>query len=256
MLPAERHEKTLSLINEKEFVTVNEIIELLGVSKPTVMRDLAKLEKQKLIFRTHGGATSVKLGTKFEPTHSMKENQSIQEKQKIAKLASQFINPGETILLDSGSTTLALAQQLLTAKDITVITNDLKVAMCLTENESIELIVLGGQKRKGVFSLIGSIPENLIINLSVDKAFLGADAIDFDKGITNSNLDEVNLKKLMINISKRVILLVDSSKFDHIAFAKVGDIDLIDDLITDNNREKENFIDGLKELNISVHIAT
>lgn len=256
MLPAERLERILGYINENGFVTVNELSENFEASKPTIMRDLAKLEVQQKIYRSHGGASSIQLGTKFEPTHSVKENQEVDKKSKIALMAKQFVNPNETILLDSGSTTLMLAQQLLTMKNLTVITNDLKIAICLSENEDIDLVVLGGQKRKGVFSLIGSIPENLIVNLCVDKAFLGVDAIDLEKGLTNSNLDEMNLKKLMIDISQKTILLVDSTKFNHKAFAKIGDIELVDHIITDDQLTDERIITELKERKIKLHIAT
>jgi DeoR/GlpR family transcriptional regulator of sugar metabolism len=256
MLPAERLERILSYINENGFVTVNELLERFEVSKPTIMRDLTKLEVQQMIYRSHGGASSIQVGTKFEPTHSVKENQEVDKKKKIALLAKQFINPNETILLDSGSTTLMLAQQLLSMKNLTVITNDLKIAMCLSENEDIDLVVLGGQKRKGVFSLIGSIPENLIVDLCVDKAFLGVDAIDLNKGLTNSNLDEMNLKKLMIGIAKKTILLVDSTKFNHTAFAKIGDIELVDYIITDDQLKDEIIISELKKRKIKLHIAT
>jgi len=254
MLPAERLEKIITYVNEKGFVTVNELLKMFNVSKPTIMRDLAKLENDQRILRTHGGASSIKAGTRFEPTHVMKENQEIEKKRQIAKVAKNFINPYETILLDSGSTTLMLAEQLTTMKNITVITNDLKVAMCLGGNEDIELVVLGGQKRKGVFSLIGSIPENLIVDLCIDKAFIGADAVSIDKGIMNSNLDEMNLKKLMIEQSNTKYLLVDSTKFNHSAFAKVGDIELMNHIITDEGLA-EKTISELEEKHIKVHIA-
>jgi DeoR/GlpR family transcriptional regulator of sugar metabolism len=255
MLPEERQKRLLNFINERGFVTINNLVEMIDVSKPTIMRDLSKLEKQNMIIRTHGGATSVHAGTKYEPTHSMKEGQAVNKKKKIAMVAKSFIKPGETILLDSGSTTLMLAQQILSMRNLTVITNDLKIAICLSENEEIDLVVLGGQKRKGVFSLIGSIPESLLMNLCVDKAFLGVDAIDLERGISNSNLDEVNLKRLMLANSKEKILLVDSSKFNHIAFAKIGDIDLVDHIITDDELEDGKTISGIKDKRVKIHFA-
>lgn len=255
MLPAERLERILIRINENAYVTINELMLWFNVSKPTIMRDLTKLENQGLINKTHGGATSLYPKTKFEPTHSMKESHAIDKKHQIAKKAIQFIQPGETILIDSGSTTLLLAQQLVFFNDVTVITNDLKIAMTLSENENIDLVVLGGQKRKGVYSLIGSIPENILVNLYVDKVFIGADAIDFDKGITNSNLDEVNLKKIMLQISNKVILLADSSKFNHTAFARIGDLELVDYIVTDYEITEKSILDKLKEKKVSVHIA-
>lgn len=255
MLPAERLERIYTFINDKGFVTINELLDMFDVSKPTVMRDLAKLEKENRIVRSHGGAMSLEAGTKFEPTHSMKEGKAVEKKKKIAEMAVTLIKPGETILLDSGSTTLMLAHQLLTMKNITVITNDVKIAMCLCDNEDLDLVVLGGQRRKGVFSLIGSMAESLLKDLCVDKAFMGADAIDIERGITNANLDEVNLKKLMIANCKESILLVDSTKFNNRAFAKIGDIDIVDHIITDIGLNDQKVLSELKEKNVKVHFA-
>lgn len=173
----------------------------------------------------------------------------------IAQLALAFIHPGETILLDSGSTALMLAKQLVKARNITVITNDIKSAMCLSENEAIDLVVLGGQRRRGVYSLVGPFTELLLQNLNVDKVFLGADAVDIQKGITNSNIDELNIKKGMIAIAKEVILLADSSKFNQVAFSHIADLDVLDAIITDRHIDQKGVLKALQEKGIQVHIA-
>jgi len=233
MLQAERAEKILQFINEKGFVKTTELIELCKVSKPTIIRDLQVLEKEGAIIRTHGGAKSVKKGTNFEPKQSLKEQIANESKKQIAKVAKQYIFPGETILLDSGTTTLMLANELKDMENITVITNDIKVAMVLAENDGIELVVLGGQKRKGVYSLIGPITEMLTSQFHVDKVFLTADAIHIHKGITNSNIEESSVKKAFIDICKERFLLVDSSKFSSISFFKIADIFEVQTIITD-----------------------
>lgn len=238
MLPIERLEKIKEYIDEKGTVTISELTEVFKVSKATILRDLKRLDEQNLIIRAHGGATKVSKGTRFEPRHALKEKEAVDKKKHIAKYAKKFIFPGETIMLDSGSTTLMLAFQILQMENITVITNDIKIAMTLTENDNIDLVVLGGQRRKGVYSLIGPFTENIISNLNVDKVFLGADAVDIEKGITNSNIDETNIKKAMIDISKEVILLADSRKFNKTAFTKIADINVLDKIITDDGLEK------------------
>lgn len=255
MLQAERLEKILQYVNEKGFVKNSDLMEMFQVSKPTIIRDLLKLESQNLIVRTHGGATSIKKGTRFEPRHTIKENQSTHKKEKIALLAKKLIHPGETILLDSGSTTYALAKQLLTVKNVTIITNDINIAMCLSKNEEIELVVLGGQKRSGVYSLVGPFTEEALRNLYVDKVFLGADAVDVNRGITNSNIDEINIKKMMIAIAKETILLADSSKFNNVAFSKIADIDALDVIITDREIYEKHVLEALSDRNITIHIA-
>ncbi|WP_419879346.1 DeoR/GlpR family DNA-binding transcription regulator [Brevibacillus centrosporus] len=255
ILQAERYEKITQYVNQKGFASIAELTELLDVSKPTVLRDLLKLEEQQLIIRTYGGAASLHKGTNFEPRHSEKERQAAENKEMIAQLALTFIHPGETILLDSGSTALMLAKQLVKSKNITVITNDIKSAMCLCENEAIDLVVLGGQRRRGVYSLVGPFTEMLLQNLNVDKVFLGADAVDIQKGITNSNIDELNIKKGMIAIAKEVILLADSSKFEQVAFSHIANLDVLDAIITDRHIEQKGVLKVLQEKGIHVHIA-
>ncbi len=255
MLQAERLEQITRYVNEKGFVSISELLKLFHVSKPTIMRDLLKLEEKYLIVRTYGGASSVRKGTTFEPRHSVKEGNAIDKKTKIALLAKKLIHPGETIVLDTGSTTLMLAKQLLHVKNITVITNDIKIAMTLSENEDIELVVLGGQKRKGVYSLVGPFTENVLQNLNVDKVFLGADAVDIDKGITNSNIDEINIKRMMIMNAKEKILLADSSKFNTIAFSKIASIDVLDTIVTDNGVNEKDILKALSEKKVKLHIA-
>lgn len=254
MLQGERLNKIVEYINEKKVVTIAELCKEFKVSKPTISRDLRKLELEQLINRTYGGAMSLTRGTNFEPTYAIKENEKKAEKEAIGNCAIDLISQGETIMLDSGSTTLMLAKKMINLSNITVITNDLKIAMLLSKNEKIELVVLGGQRRKGVYSLIGPFTESLLQSLNVDKVFLGADAIDIEKGITNSNIDETNIKRTMIDISKRVIVLVDSSKFGKIAFTKVCNIDSIDEIVTDSNISQNNF-NKIKESKIKIHLA-
>lgn len=236
MLQIERLEKLLEYINEKGTAHIPELVDVFGVSKTTVLRDLKKLDDQDLIVRVHGGAVSKKhKGTNFEPKYLVKERQAVEEKKAIAELSIKHINSGETILLDSGSTTLMLAKKLSSKKSVTVITNDIKIAMTLADNDNIELVVIGGQKRKGVYSLVGPFAENILNQLNVDKVFLGADAVDIQSGLTNSNIEELNIKRAMIDIAKEKILLADSSKFHKVAFTKIADINVLDRIITDEH---------------------
>ncbi|MFC4619418.1 DeoR/GlpR family DNA-binding transcription regulator [Camelliibacillus cellulosilyticus] len=252
MLQIERLEKVLAFIDEKGTVNIPELTETFKVSKPTVLRDLKELEKQNLIIRVHGGAASKRRkGTNFEPKNAQKEIEAVAEKEAIAELAIKHINAGETILLDTGSTTLMLAKKMLAVKNVTVITNDIKIAMTLSEHDHIDLVVIGGQKRKGVYSLIGPFAENLLNQLNVDKVFLGADAIDFSSGLTNSNIDETNIKKTMLAVAKEKILLADSSKFNKAAFTKIADLTVLDRIITDEHISQTD-IEKLTECGVAV----
>ncbi|MCM3799929.1 DeoR/GlpR family DNA-binding transcription regulator [Caldibacillus thermoamylovorans] len=252
MLQIERLEKVLEYIDEKGTVNISELVDEFNVSKPTVLRDLKELENQNLIIRVHGGAASKRRkGTNFEPKMSFKEKKAVEQKEKIAELAYNHINSGETILLDTGSTTLMLAQKILSLRNVTVITNDIKIAMTLSDNDHIDLVVIGGQKRKGVYSLIGPIAENILKQLNIDKVFLGADAVDYKAGLTNSNIDETNIKKTMLEVAKEKILLADSSKFNNVAFTKIADLEVLDRIITDDLISKKD-LEMLNEMGVIV----
>src|SRR5690606_6426000 len=168
-----------------------------------------RMENEGKLIRTHGGARAIRKTATFEPRHRWKEGQHAEEKKKIAALAKELVEEGDTVLLDSGTTTLMLARELASFKNITVITNDIMIAMTLSANDDIQLVMLGGQRRKGVYSLIGPFAEMLLNQLNVDKAFIGADSVDLNRGITNSNIEEITLKKTILDISQRNILLVD-----------------------------------------------
>jgi len=254
MLKGERLYKLVDYINEKKTVTINELCDYLIVSKATINRDLKVLEEEKLITRTHGGAMSLAKGTKFEPIYIVKERERTKEKDVIASLAVELIKHGETIYLDSGTTTLALAKRLKDISNMTVITNDLKIAYTLCSEDHIELVVLGGQQRKGVYSLLGPFAENTLKILNIDKAFLGADAIDINKGITNSNIDESNLKKSIIEMSNEVIALIDSSKFGNVSFVKVCEVNDVNKIITDSNISIEE-VEKFESKDIKLHIS-
>lgn len=256
MLREERTERILQYVTQHGFARIQEIMELCNVSRPTAVRDLIRMENEGLLIRTHGGARAIRKTATFEPRHRWKESQHAEEKKKIAALAKELVEEGDTVLLDSGTTTLMLARELASFKNITVITNDIMIAMTLSANDDIQLVMLGGQRRKGVYSLIGPFAEMLMNQLNVDKAFIGADSVDLNRGITNSNIEEITLKKTILDISQRNILLVDSSKFNNVGFVKVADLDRIHTIITDGGiRHKDSLLEQLQEMNIDVRIA-
>ena len=256
MLRDERTERILQYVTQNGFARIQEIMDICNVSRPTVLRDLRQLEQEGLLIRTHGGAKSIRKSTAFEPRQSWKENQRAEEKRKIAALAKELVEDGDTILLDSGTTTLMLARELAAFKNITVITNDIMIAMTLSGNDDIQLVMPAGQRRKGVYSLIGPFAEMILGQLNVDKAFIGADYVDLERGITNSNIEETTIKKTILDISKKTILLVDSSKFNSVGFVKIADLDRVDTVITDEGiRRMKPLLDQMNEMNIDVRIA-
>jgi len=229
-----RRSKILKILEEKGQLRVPEISKQFGVSVVTIRNDLIKLEKKNLLIRTHGGAIKEQR-VSFDFAVNQKAEMHTQEKLRIANKAVEFIMEGDTIILDSGSTTQQIAKQLNKFKNLTVVTNALNIVATLTDYIDLEIIIPGGILRKKSLSLIGSIAESGINNFYADKLFLGVDGIDSQYGITTPNLEEAHLNRLMIERSKEIFVVTDSSKFDKRSMAVITDLEKIDYLITDKN---------------------
>lgn len=239
MLSEERQANLLRELQTKGYAQVNEMADRLQVTPITIRRDFAALEQQGKCSRTRGGAVQTGQGTTPELPYDIKAQQHIPEKQRIALAAAAHIHEGDIIILDSGSTTYQLARQLLPRRQLTVVTNDLKIASLLAVNPSITLICTGGASRANVYTLLGSQTEQFLKTIRVDRTFLGADAIHPDGIVSNVNLDEVAIKQAMLSAGSQRILLADSSKFGVRGFARVCEIKDLDLVITDDGLEKE-----------------
>jgi len=249
MLADERRTLILNKLNENRYVQVSDLAEELDVTTVTIRRDLDEMEEEGLCIRKRGGAIRVNPGVSMEMPYNIKLHEMVDAKERIAQQALEFIDDGDTIILDAGSTTYALALLLNTKVQIKVVTNDLKIAVKLAENPKINLICTGGTARTSVYSLQGSLTESFIRDIKVDKTFLGADAIHPDGVISNVNIEEVAIKKAMIMAADQTILLADSSKFIKSGFYKVCDIEDIDILISDSGISKES-LDFIESYNI------
>jgi DeoR family transcriptional regulator, aga operon transcriptional repressor len=233
MLAEERRAILHSKLREDGYIQVSEIADAFGISSATIRRDLVMLEKEGVCIRKRGGAVRTAHGVTMEIPYEIKRRQHNEEKNRIAQAALKFIENGDTILLDAGSTIYSLALLLHNRERLTVVTHDLNIAVKLATNPNIKLICTGGIARENVFTLEGSQVTDFIRNLKVDKAFLGADAIHPDGVVSNVNIEEVPIKQAMIQAAEDVFLLSDSSKFDITGFAKVCDLSDIDHLISD-----------------------
>jgi len=207
----DRLELVLDILARKGYRSVIELSTDLKVSDMTVRRYLDKLEEKKLIKRTHGGAF---MGQEMvEVDYRMRETVRRKEKEAIARLAWSLVQPGESIFIDAGSTTALMAVMMGDTKRITVVTCSTTVMQSL-ELSNIETIVLGGKLHPISHSLIGPIAEETVRQFHFAKAFLGAAGINPKEGFTQSNMEEVPVKKIVAANSKEVIILADSSKFD------------------------------------------
>lgn len=229
----ERKLKIVEYVQEHSRASVQELRTIFDVSESTIRRDLKELEESKHIKRTHGGAACLE-GVNFEPTFIEKEDKLRIEKECIAKKAAEFIQDGDTILLDSGTTTLYLANELKKFSNLIVVTNSIILAQRLQEKSDIEVVLVGGTLRQNTLALVGPIAEQSLGMLRVDKGFIATNAFDLQDGLTTPNLIEANTKRKMISICKQVFLLADHTKFGKTSFSKFADASDIDICITDN----------------------
>jgi DeoR family transcriptional regulator of aga operon len=229
-----RRKKILQLLSEAGQVLVGSLSQQFSVSEVTIRNDLDQLEKKNMLIRARGGALKFETSVGLDQRLSDKHRINHQEKARIGKRASLLVNDGDTIIIDSGSTTAEMVKNLPDFQDLTVITNALNIANQLVSKPNINMIIPGGYLRKNMLSLVGPQSEKSLRNFNVDKAFLGVDGFDTKSGIFTPSVEEARLNEIMIEVSKEVILLVDSSKFKRRSFAFICSINDIDKVITDD----------------------
>ena len=229
----ERRRIILEELNRNKQVSTMELGKRFGVSVVTMRKDLHYLENRKLLIRSRGGAMlPVKVGDDLPVDQRKVLNLS--QKKSIASAARSLIRPGDTIILDSGTTLMELARQLKDIHDLTVITNALDIAMTVSEFDDIKIIVPGGIFRKRSYSLIG---VNAVENFHMyraDKYFLSADGLTRE-GVFTSNLEEGQIAKLIMSNARENVVLMDSSKFGRMGIINFAPLNKIHTLVTDKN---------------------
>jgi len=244
-----RRVKILEVLNSEGQVTVSELSKKFNVSEVTIRNDLSHLAGKELLIKTRGGGLKTqRVGIDQHLNDKAKINSK--EKQAIGKKAAELINDNDTIIIDSGTTTIEIAKNLSRIKNLTVITNALNIASQLIRDE-IKVIVLGGILRTASLSLTGPIGENSIKNFYCDKCFLGVDGIDSQSGIYTPNLEEAHLNRMMINASKEVIIVTDSNKFKRKSFAHIAPITKVNMIVTDS-KIPEDELKNLQSIGIKV----
>ncbi|WP_050787734.1 DeoR/GlpR family DNA-binding transcription regulator [Rhodococcus jostii] len=233
MSATERRGEILQRLQVDGYVEAKVLSREFDVDGSTIRRDLDALVRSGQVERTHGGARPV-VGTSSEIPYAVKETERRPEKVAIAHRAAQQVADGQTIILDSGSTTYQVALELRHKTDLTIITNDLRIGKYVATIPAVRLLVTGGELLGSVFTLVGERAVDFLSDYSADWAFLGADAIDPIAGITNTNTLEVPLKRAIITAATRTAVVADSSKFGHRALAKVAAIDEVDLILTDS----------------------
>jgi len=253
MLPHQRREKILEMIKEDGHAKVLQLSKIFKVTEVTIRQDLEKLEKDGFVEREHGGAFLKNVGILVKNI-SLHNQENLTEKASIANKAVEFINDGDTIILDSGSTTTEIAKQICGFKNLTVITNSLNIAFILGVDPEINLVVTGGEFKAPTLSLTGQKAADFFDNLHVDKLFLATAGITLKSGLTYPSISDICVKRAMIESANIVYLVADSTKIGKSSFASLGALSLINYLITDSKINEED-VTMLKRHDIKLVIA-
>lgn len=246
----QRRTKILNLLREDGHAKVANLSKLFSVSEVTIRQDLEVLEEMGYIIREHGGAMLKDVGD-FAKSGKLFNQTHMDQKKEIAAKAVKLIEEGDSIILDSGSTTTEIAKLLLEFKQLTVITNAINIAYILGENPGINLIVSGGEFKAPTLSLTGELAASLFKGIHVDKLFLATAGISNDMMLTYPSYSDLIVKSSMIRASGKVFLVADSSKIGNSSFASLGQISLVDALITDSQMSLKD-IDTIRQMNVEV----
>ncbi len=247
-----RHQDILERLQEEKYVEVSDLCKSLNVSAVTIRKDLKILEEKGLLFRTHGGASLDNPYINDRPVNE-KEKISVSEKNEIAEAAALLILENDSIMIASGTTVQALARCIRPKGKLTVITSSLNVTLELIKFKEVEVLQLGGYVRHSSSSVVGNYAAYILDNISCSKLFLSVDGIDLEYGLSTTHLEEAQLNKRMLTAAQKIILLVDSSKFGKKSFAKICDLEQIDEIITDKGISLS-LIEKLEEKGITVTV--
>ncbi|MDR0657300.1 MAG: DeoR/GlpR family DNA-binding transcription regulator [Treponema sp.] len=251
----ERHQKILEYVNSKGRGHVEELAQSFKVTETTIRRDLITLENEGLIYRAHGGALrreqkSVWQITPFQSRMTINEA----EKERIATFVSQMILDGESLMIDGGSTTIKVAQELCVKKNLLIVTNSLTIGEQFIQFNQNKVIITGGELLKETNAMIGSTTEDAISKFRTDRAIIGVSGFITDEGCFAAIPQEAVVKSLMLKYSQQKIIVADSSKIGTRAFSFFYSINDIDVLVTDKNI-KSSDLAALKKIGLEVFVV-
>lgn len=232
MLAIERKREILARLSSNGKVIVSELARDFDVSEETIRRDLEKLDHEGLAAKTYGGAVA-KHNSALDIPYNVREGENVLEKQVISEKVASLISDGERIMLDSSSTALYVLKAIKSKKNLTIITNSVKILLELADKQDWTVLSTGGVLKKGALSLNGSSAEKMINSYHVNTVICSCRGLDMTLGVTDSNENDSLIKQAMLISAERKILAVDSEKFDRKSFVKVCDAKDIDIIVTD-----------------------
>jgi DeoR family transcriptional regulator, aga operon transcriptional repressor len=253
-----RRDRMLELLRERDFVRVSDLASRFEVSEVTVRTDLDALESRGLLRRVRGGAVPRPAASVERPFEEA-EVAAAEQKRAVARAAAEMVSSGDTIVLDVGTTTTAIAQELAARTDlteVTVFTSSLTIALALeTATPRLTVVVTGGTLRPKQHSLVEPLAGLMLHSIHVGTAFVGCNGVDVSAGITNVNLPETEVKKLILQASQRRVVCADASKLGQVSLAHVCDLDDVDLLITDAGADPD-LLAALRETGLDVRVAS
>src|SRR3954452_7736658 len=253
MRQEDRLGQILQQLNQHGTVAVLALADRLDVSEAPVRRDLHLLEEQKLLTRTHGGA--VASGVLYELPMRYRGGQHYEAKRAIAEAATALIPVEATSVgLNGGTTTTEVSRALASRSGLRVVTNALNIASELAVRSNIELVVCGGSARPESYELVGPLAELTLSNINLEVAIVGVDGISPQAGLTTHHEVEAHTNRALLRSAERAAVVADSSKLGRRGFAKIGDLDLVTDLITDSAASPE-AVAALQRAGIRVHLV-
>lgn len=234
----ERKQKILELLEKNGVVKVTELSRLFNISEVTVRNYLADMENKGLLSRVHGGALS-----SYKPYYSMNLNQRLEtnqsEKNKIAKSVAAMVEPNDTIMLNSGTTTLLVFRSLPLKYNLNIVTNSVSIALEAADNPNFNVILVGGSVNTKYQFTFGTDAVQQLKNYHADKLILSVDGIDAERGFTTYYDKEAEIDRTMIEQSELCIVAADYTKFGRTAFANISDTDVADYIVTNSSLNED-----------------
>jgi DeoR family transcriptional regulator of aga operon len=238
MMGEERRAEILQIVRREGRVKVNELASLFNTSEVTIRIDLNDLHERGLVLRSHGGAVLPDTVLRESPVQErLKAN--TEEKRRIGAMAATLIQDGETIILDSGTTTLEIARRIKKKQGLQIITNGINIAAELLDARDAQIFVVGGTLGRQSASITGRFTEDMLDHFSADKMFLSGAGCDPDFGVSGAYVEETMVNRAMLRISREIILVADASKFTKRSTARIAPFMEIDTVITDNRLREE-----------------
>jgi len=251
---SDRHAQLIGLLKKRGYCSVVEMSQLLNVSQMTIRRDLHMLHEKQIAEVTHGGAR-FSASKRIEPDFDIRTHEHLAEKQAIGKLAvERFIEEGDVVGIDSGSTTLEIVRNLPNIP-LTIVTHSLAAANVVAQNKRYSLIVLGGILQHEANCLCGPQAIAALQTLYINKLFLSASGLLLPHGLSCDNLLDAEVKQALISSSRQTILCMDSSKIGRAYLARFAPLNIIDVLITDNVISDESR-EAIEQLQIEIITAS